>query len=215
MYKHLDLCKNWTFIWRCLKSRTPYVVISAATSSFHPVPSVAMKCIRDQAAMATAKMKTRIVNRFACRSSLADASDGSFLSQCDCDVGQTTRTPRFWNVKSQIQWDQLFPSFSIFFPSFFSFSVDSMYRCILYDLNGRHRKQQKLPIRPDAKGIPKEILRAPSAADRVPSDRISRVWFGICRKYMEIYGNIWINNDQKVAKEFYNPMFGPKWLGNL
>lgn len=123
MYKHLDLCKNWAFIWR----QTPYVVISAATSSFHPVPSVAMKCIRDQAAMATAKMKTRIVNRFACRSSLADASDDSFLnSQCDCDVRQTTRTPR--NAKSQIQWDQLF---SNFFPFFFSFSVDS---CIVVSL---------------------------------------------------------------------------------
>lgn len=34
-------------------------------------PSVAMKCTKDKAAMATAKTKTRMVKRFACRSSSA------------------------------------------------------------------------------------------------------------------------------------------------
>ena len=67
MYKHLDLWTKRTLVWVEPDSCCDQC---SQVCSFH-LPSVAMKCIRDQAAIATAKTKTRIVNRFACRSSLA------------------------------------------------------------------------------------------------------------------------------------------------
>ena len=219
-------CRLWisiqcTSTWICAKTGLSFEGVWRAglccdqcSHKFLSVPSVAMKCIRDQAAMATAKMKTRIVNRFACRSFLADASDGSVFKKpmWHSVFGANHQDPKvFGTRKVRFSGINFFPSFFHLFSLFQWILYDSMYRCILYDLMVDISQFAQMP-----REFQRRSLELQTGL-QIESHQIGYPEFdsGYVRKYMEIYGNIWIKNDQKVAKEFYNPIFGPKWLGNL